>query len=94
MSKKLYVGNLSYKVTEDDLMKKFTEIGECTSIKIIRDRFSGESKGFAFVEMAMDEDAQNAIKKLNSTAIYGRGIVVSEASPQTKRPPFKGKRRF
>ncbi|MCX8045171.1 MAG: RNA-binding protein [Desulfobacterota bacterium] len=101
MGKKLYVGNLSYKVTEDDLKKKFGEVGECVSANIVMDKFSGQSRGFGFVEMASDELAQEAIKKLNNVALYGRGIVVNEAKPQTDRKGprrqgggFKGHRSF
>ena len=92
MSKKLYVGNLSYRATEEDLLKKFGEIGECLSAKIALDRFTGNSKGFAFVEMASEEDAQEAIKKLNRTAMYGRGIIVNEARPAGERK-FRSPRR-
>ena len=95
MSNKLYVGNLSYRATEDDLRNKFEEIGECSSVKIIMDKFSGESKGFGFIEMVSDEAALEAIKKLNGTAMYGRGIVVNAAEPQKKRSSgFKGKKRY
>jgi len=87
MSKKLYVGNLSYKVTEADLMKKFGEFGECVSANVVADKFSGQSKGFAFVEMVTEEGAQEAIKKLNSVALYGRSIIVNEAKPKTDRKP-------
>ncbi len=85
MSKKLYVGNISYRATELDLRKKFGEIGECVSVTMVTDRFSGEPKGIAFVEMATEEEAQEAIKKLNRTAMYGRGIIVSEARPPKKK---------
>lgn len=85
MSKKLYIGNISYLATEFDIKKKFGEVGECISVTMITDRFSGEPKGIAFVEMATEEDAQKAIKKLNRTAMYGRGIIVSEAKPRRDR---------
>jgi len=85
MSKKLYIGNLSYKATEEDLKKKFDEIGECISVNIIVDRYTGKPKGFAFVEMANDEEAQEAIDKLNRKPLYGRGIIVSEARPPKDR---------
>jgi cold-inducible RNA-binding protein len=95
MPKKLYIGNLSYRATEEDLKNKFGEIGECASVKIINDKFSGKSKGFAFVEMATEEAADEAIKKLNGTAMYGRGIVVNEAKPQRERKPgFRGRGRY
>jgi RNA recognition motif-containing protein len=95
MVKKLYVGNLSHRVTEDDLKTKFDEIGQYFSIKIIMDKFSGESKGFAFVEMATEEAALDAIKKLNGISMYGRGIVVNEAQPKKPRKSgFKGRGRY
>jgi len=82
---KLYVGNVSYRATEEDLVKKFSEAGECISAKIVLDAFTGQSKGFAFVEMATENDAREAIRQLNRTAIYGRGIIVSEARPPRPR---------
>jgi len=85
MGKKLYVGNLSYKVTEADLMKKFGEVAECVSANVVADKFSGQSRGFGFVEMATDEGAQEAIKQLNSVGLYGRSIVVNEAQPKGER---------
>ncbi len=85
MSTKLYVGNISYRATELDLKKKFGEVGECVSVKMVIDKFSGQPKGIAFVEMATEDDAREAIKKLNRTAMYGRGIIVSEAKPQKQR---------
>jgi RNA recognition motif-containing protein len=95
MSKKLYIGNLSYRATEEDLRKKFEEIGECISVKIIIDKFSGRSKGFAFVEMATEEAAFDAIKKLNGTSMYGRGIIVNEARPQKERGSgYRGRGRY
>lgn len=93
MAKKLYIGNLSYRATEDDLTKKFSEVGQCVSVKIIVDKFTGRSKGFAFVEMEKDEEAQEAIDKLNGTAMYGRGMIVSEARPPRQRKPGPGRRR-
>ncbi len=85
MSKKLYVGNLSYQMTEDGLREVFTPIGEVASAKIITDAATGRSKGFGFVEMASDEDADKAIADLNGTDVMGRPINVSEARPQTDR---------
>ena len=66
MSKKLYIGNLSYEVTEEDLKKNFGEIGECIVVNIIRDKYSGNSRGFGFVEMTTEEEAQEAIRKLRA----------------------------
>ncbi len=79
----IYVGNLSYKLNEDDLKQAFEEYGEITSVKIIKDKYSGRSKGFAFVEMADDGDAKAAIDKLNGTELDGRKIVVNEARPKS-----------
>jgi cold-inducible RNA-binding protein len=87
MSKKLYVGNLSYDVTEDDLKKSFGEIGECIAANIVRDKYSGNSRGFGFVEMATEEEAQEAIRKLNGGELSGRKIIVQKARP---RREFQG----
>jgi RNA recognition motif-containing protein len=85
MSKKLYVGNLSYEVTEEDLKKNFGEVGECVAVNIIRDKYSGNSRGFGFVEMATEEEAQEAIKKLNGGELSGRKIIVQEARPRKEQ---------
>jgi cold-inducible RNA-binding protein len=86
MSKKLYVGNLPYGLTEEDLKKSFGEIGECIAANIVRDRYSGNSRGFGFVEMASEEEAQEAIKKLNGGELSGRKIIVQEARPRKEYP--------
>ncbi len=85
MSKKLYVGNLSYQMSEESLRDIFSPIGEVISAKIITDAATGRSKGFGFVEMASDEDADKAIADLNGTTVMERAINVSEARPQTDR---------
>ena len=85
MAKKLYVGNMSYDTTEDTLRALFSGIGEVESVNIITDRMSGRSKGFGFVEMATEEEAQAAISQLNGTTLNDRQISVAEASPE--RPP-------
>lgn len=85
MAKKLYVGNLSYQMTEDALKDVFSPIGEVLSAKIITDAATGRSKGFGFVEMASDEDANKAITELNGTTVQDRALNVSEARPQTER---------
>jgi cold-inducible RNA-binding protein len=85
MAKKLYVGNLSYKMTEEGLRETFAPIGEVLSAKIITDPSTGRSKGFGFVEMANDEDGNKAIASLNGTTIQERTITVSEARPQRER---------
>jgi len=78
----IYVGRLSYGVTEDDLQKAFTEFGEVVSVKVIKDEYSGKSKGFGFVEMPARREAENAIKELNNTELRGRTIMVDQANPR------------
>jgi RNA recognition motif-containing protein len=85
MAKKLYVGNLSYSMTEDDMRETFGKIGEVSSAKIITDSETGRSKGFGFVEMANDEDGDKAITSLNGSSLLDRTITVSEARPQKER---------
>lgn len=85
MGKKLYVGNLSYSATEQTLVDQFSQFGTVESAKIITDRETGRSKGFAFVEMSSDNEAQTAISKLNGTQSDGRAITVNEAKPQAPR---------
>jgi len=85
MAKKLYVGNLSYSMRDNDLQSLFAEIGEVVSATIITDRETGRSKGFGFVEMATDEAAQDAIARLNGREVDGRTITVSEARPPRER---------
>ena len=79
----IYVGNLSYTVTEEDLRQAFEAFGEVASASIIKDKFSNQSKGFGFVEMATDEAAEGAIKKLNGRDIKGRPIRVNEAQARS-----------
>ena len=86
MSMKLYVGGLAYSVTEQELEAFFAEMGAVTSVAIIKDRDSGQSKGFGFVEMADVKDGQNAIKELNGKDLNGRAVMVNEARPQEDRP--------
>ncbi len=85
MAKKLYVGNLSYAVTDESLHSKFAEFGEVQSAKVIMDRESGRSKGFGFVEMANDSEADRAVETLNGKDFNGRALNVSEARPQAPR---------
>ncbi len=85
MGKKLYVGNLSYSVNDDSLQQYFSEFGSITSVKVMMDRDSGRSKGFGFVEMSNDAEAQAAIAGLNGKVIDGRGMVVNEARPMEPR---------
>jgi RNA recognition motif-containing protein len=82
MNKNLYVGNLSYKITDDDLKSNFSEAGEVESATIIKDKFSGQSKGFGFVEMKTEEGAAEAIKKFNGGTFDGKTITVNEARPK------------
>ena len=85
MNKKLYVGNLSYEVTSEGLREIFSKFGEVTSADVITDRYSGRSKGFGFVEMGTDEEAQAAIEGLDGTDYEGRTIKVNEARPREPR---------
>lgn len=90
MGAKLYVGNLPYSVTEERLQQHFAQYGSVLSARIITDKFSGRSKGFGFVEMSSDQEAERAINALNGTDLEGRNIVVSEARPQAPRTPQAG----
>ena len=85
MGAKLYVGNLPYSVTEERLQQHFAQHGSVVSARIITDKFSGRSKGFGFVEMSSDQEAERATTALNGTDFEGRNIVVSEARPQQQR---------
>ena len=87
MGKKLYVGNLSYSMTNEELKELFAKIGTVESANVITDKFSGRSKGFGFVEMSSDEEAQKAIDELNGQEVGERPIVVNEARPMTERKP-------
>ena len=94
MATKLYVGNLPFKVREEELTALFQEAGAVESVNIIRDKFSGQSRGFGFVEMASPEEAQKAIEMLNGRSLENREIIVNEARPQAPRsggrPPRSG----
>ena len=90
MGKKLYVGNLPFEVTEDQLRELFTPHGQIETATVIIDKFSGRSKGFGFVEFATDAEAQVAIEKLNNTTVGTRQIVVNEARPMEERRPGGG----
>jgi cold-inducible RNA-binding protein len=85
MAKKLYVGGLAYSVTDKELEDFFTAQGKVVSAVVIKDRDSGQSKGFGFVEMAEDSEADNAIKEFNGKELSGRSIMVNEARPQEDR---------
>ena len=86
MGRKIYVGNLSYNVTSSDLEQLFTAHGQVQSAEVISDRDTGRSKGFGFVEMSSDEEAQAAINALNGTEHDGRNLTVNEAKPKEDRP--------
>jgi RNA recognition motif-containing protein len=85
MSTRLYVGNISFKGSEDDLRELFSQAGEVVSVKLIKDAATGRLRGFGFVEMASEEDAQKAISMLNGKPFMDRNIVVNEAKPQERR---------
>jgi RNA recognition motif-containing protein len=86
----IYVGNLSYGVTEDELREAFGAYGEISSVSLISDKFSGQSKGFGFVEMPNNSEADAAIKALNETPLKGRNMRVNQAKPRTDRPQRSG----
>ena len=86
MGNKLYVGNLAYSVRDDSLQQAFSQFGTVTSAKVMMDRDTGRSKGFGFVEMGSDAEAQSAINGMNGQALEGRAIVVNEARPREDRP--------
>jgi RNA recognition motif-containing protein len=85
MSTRLYVGNISFKASEDDLKELFSQAGEVVSVKLIKDAATGRMRGFGFVEMSSKEDAQKAISMLNGKPFMDRNIVVNEAKPQERR---------
>ncbi len=85
MGTKLYVGNLSFKTSDEDLQELFAQAGTVTSVKIITDAYSGQSRGFGFVEMGTDEEAQKAISMFNGKDFMDRPLTVNEARPQQKR---------
>lgn len=82
----LYIGNLSYSTTEEDVRSAFSEFGPVDSVSIVMDRQTGQSKGFGFVEMPNNSDADAAIKALNESAFKGRNIRVNQARPRAERP--------
>ena len=90
MGNKLYVGNLPYGVRDNDLEQAFGQFGSVTSAKVMMERDTGRSKGFGFVEMGSDAEAQAAIKGMNGQPLGGRAIVVNEARPMEPRPPRTG----
>src|SRR5438105_11024463 len=94
MGTKLYVGNLPFNTTENELQELFAQAGAVQEVTLMQDRFTGKSRGFAFVTMGSDEDAQNAISKLNGQSIEGRPLTVNEARPREQWPPGGGGRGY
>ncbi len=93
-NKKLYVGSLPYSVTEEELQNLFSQYGTIASVRIITDKFTGQSKGFGFVEMVDADEAQKAIEAVNGMKFNGRTLIVNEARPEQKRErTFSGERR-
>src|ERR671928_1832569 len=92
MATKLYVGNLSFRTTQEDLRDLFAQAGTVESASVIEDRETGRSRGFGFVEMATAEDAQAAIEQFNGKELNGRNLTVNEAKPKTDRGPGGGGR--
>jgi RNA recognition motif-containing protein len=90
MGNKLYVGNLPYTVRDEDLQQSFGQFGAVTSAKVMMERDTGRSKGFGFVEMGSDAEAQAAINGMNGQPLGGRSVVVNEARPMEARPPRTG----
>lgn len=90
MAKKLYVGGLSYSTSEDSLKNLFSQAGSVDTATVIMDKMTGRSKGFGFVEMSNDDEAQKAIEMFNGTEFEGRKITVNEARPMEARPPRTG----
>ena len=90
MGNKLYVGNLAYSVRDESLQEAFSQFGAVTSAKVMMDRDTGRSKGFGFVEMGSDAEAQAAIKGMNGQNMGGRDLVVNEARPMEPRAPRSG----
>ena len=88
----IYVGNLARQVTDEELRRAFEEFGQVTEARIIMDKFSGESKGFGFVEMPSKEEAEKAIEEMNGKDLKGRELNVNEARPKTGRGGFGGGR--
>ena len=94
MGTKLYVGNLSFNTTENELQELFSQAGAVQEVTLMQDKFTGKSRGFAFVTMGSEQDAQNAISKLNGQTVEGRALTVNEARPREVRPPGGGGRGY
>lgn len=87
---RIYVGNLAYSVTDEDLREAFGEYGELASAEVIKDKFSGQSKGFGFVDMPNNSEADTAIKQLNESMLKGRKLTVNEARPRSEQQRPRG----
>jgi RNA recognition motif-containing protein len=85
MGRKLYVGNLPYEIGETELQELFARVGSVESVTVMRDQATGRARGFGFVEMSTDEEAQNAISQLNASQVGGRSLTVNEARPKAER---------
>src|ERR1700746_3042005 len=92
MGTKLYVGNLSFNTTENELQELFSQAGTVQEVMLMQDKFTGKSRGFAFVTMGSDQEAQNAITQFNGKTVEGRALTVNEARPREPRPPGGGGR--
>jgi cold-inducible RNA-binding protein len=90
MGTKLYVGNLSFNTTENELQELFSQAGTVQEVTLMQDKFTGKSRGFAFVTMGTDEEAQKAINDFNGKSVEGRPLTVNEARPREPRPPGGG----
>ena len=90
MGTKLYVGNLSFNTTENELQELFSQAGPVQEVTLMQDKFTGKSRGFAFVTMSSEADAQKAITKFNGQTVEGRPLTVNEARPREPRPPGGG----
>ena len=90
MGTKLYVGNLSFNTTENELQELFSQAGTVQEVTLMQDKFTGKSRGFAFVTMSSEQEAQNAITQFNGKSVEGRSLTVNEARPREPRPPGGG----
>jgi RNA recognition motif-containing protein len=90
MATKLYVGNLPFNTTENELQELFSQAGAVQEVMLMQDKFTGKSRGFAFVTMGSDQDAQKAIAEINGKTVEGRALTVNEARPREPRPPGGG----
>ena len=91
MNKNLYIGNLAMEVTVEDLLANFSNVGKVVSANIIKDKYTGMSKGFGFVEIGSEKEASDAIQRFNQGELYGKAIIVSEARPKKDNPKPQGR---